>query len=97
MFLYAWRGPLYGADSEIVSSSECCREMAPGRACQIKITSKELSCRLDSFKKPKKPGCYRVAGLGTLHLRGHPGPSPFQESSTLSSSLKPEIIPHASD
>lgn len=54
MFLYAWKGPLYVADSEeIVSCSECCREMAPDRSFQIKVTSKELSCRLDSFKNPR--------------------------------------------
>lgn len=53
MFLYAWKGSLYVDDSEeIVSCSECCREMVSGRSFQTQAKSKELSCRLKFLKNP---------------------------------------------
>lgn len=51
MFLYAWKGSLYVDDSEeIVSCSECCREMVSGRSFQTQAKSKELPCRLNFLK-----------------------------------------------
>lgn len=58
MFLYAWKGPLYVADSErlyLVLND------ARNGTRQI-LKSKELSCRSDSFKNPRHQGVIEWQG-----------------------------------